>query len=91
MLDTKILKPITDLLFTAVLSVFFVFILVNIAYSKREEVKLATIAKLSALTDLSHSGFTLLSDIHISVKDLYQQGNSRAHELKLAYKDKLET
>lgn len=69
----KIVKPITDFLFATILSVFLVFILMNIAYSKREEVKLGFMSKLS--------------DLQISLRDLYQQGSSKALEFKFAYKN----
>jgi hypothetical protein len=69
----KIVKLITDFLFATILSVFLVFILINIAYSKREEVKLGFMNKLS--------------DLQISLRDLYQQGNSKILEFKLAYKN----
>jgi len=69
----KIIKPIADFLFVAVLSVFLVFILINIAYSKREAIKLSLLAKLS--------------DFHLSCQSLYQQGSAKALEFKLAYKN----
>lgn len=69
----KIVKPITDFLFAAVLSVFLVFILIKILHSKREEVKIGFMAKLS--------------DLQISLRDLYHQGSSKAFEYKLASKN----
>jgi hypothetical protein len=69
----KIVKLITDFLFATILSVFLVFILINIAYSKREEVKLGFMSKLS--------------DLQISLRDLYLQGSSKVLEFKLAYKN----
>ena len=62
----KIVKPITDFLFAAVLSVFLVFILIKIIHSKREEVKIGFMEKLS--------------DLQVSLRDLYQQGSSKALE-----------
>jgi len=69
----KIVKTITDFLFAAVLSVFLVFILVNIIYSKREDMKLGLMSKLS--------------DLQTSLHDLYQQGSSKVLEFKFAYKN----
>ncbi len=69
----KIIKPIVDLLFATVLSVFLVFLLFNVAYSKRDEVKLSLISKLSNFQD--------------SFRELYQQGSSKALEYKLIYKN----
>ena len=69
----KIVKPITDFLFTVVLSVFLVFILIKIVHSKREEVKIGFMEKLSGL--------------QVSLRDLYQQGSSKALEYKLASKN----
>jgi hypothetical protein len=69
----KIVKPIADILFATILSVFLVFILMNIAYSKREEVKIGLMGKLS--------------DFQISLRELYEQGSSKALEYKLARKN----
>lgn len=69
----KILKLIADFLFATVLSVFLVFLLINIAYSKRETVKHGVLAKLS--------------DFHLSCQSLYLQGSAKALEFKLAYKN----
>jgi len=69
----KLVKPIADFLFAAVLSVFLVFILMNIVYSKREELKLVFMRKLS--------------DFQISLREIYQQGSSKALEFRLAYKN----
>ena len=62
-----------DLLFTAVLSIFLIFILMNIVYSKREELKLVFMNKLS--------------DLQFLLRDLYQQGSSKALEYKFVHKD----
>ncbi len=67
------MKPIADFLFATVLSVFLVFILINIAYSKSEAVKLGVLAKLS--------------DFYLSCQSLYQQGSAKALEYKLAHKN----
>jgi len=67
------MRLIANLLFATVLSVFLVFILINIAYSKREIVKLGILAKLS--------GF------HLSCQSLYKQGSAKVLEFKLAYKN----
>jgi hypothetical protein len=72
-LAMKIVKPVTDFLFATILSVFLVFILMNIAYSKREEVKIGLMGKLS--------------DFQVSLRELYEQGSSKALEYKLAYKN----
>ena len=67
------MRLITNFLFATVLSVFLVFLLINIVYSKREAVKLSILAKLS--------------EFHLSCKSLYQQGSVKALEFKLAYKN----
>ena len=69
----KILKPIANFLFAIVLSIFLVFLLINIAYGKREAVKLGVLAKLS--------------DFYLSFQSLYQHGSAKALEFKLAYKN----
>ena len=61
-----------DFLFTLVLSVFLVFILMNIVYSKREELKLRFISRIC--------------DLQFLLRELYQQGSSKALEYRLAYK-----
>ena len=68
----KMVKHITDFLFAAVLSVFLVFILMNIIYSKREEMKLGLMSKLS--------------DLKISLREVYGQGYSKAFAYKLVNK-----
>ncbi len=75
-LAMKIVKLIMDFLFTVVLSIFLVFILMNIVYSKREELKLKFISRIS--------------DLQFLLRELYQQGSSKALEYRLIYKkDKL--
>jgi len=69
----KVVKLITDFLFVTILSVFLVFILMNVAYSKREEMKLGVMGKLS--------------DLQISFRELYQQGSSKALQYKMVYKN----
>jgi len=72
-LAMKIVKILMDFFFTIVLSVFLVFILINIAYTKREEVKQEILNKLLFLK--------------LSLRELYHQGNSKVLEYKLAYKN----
>ncbi len=68
----KIVKLISNFLFATVLSVFLVFILMNIIYSKREEMKLGLMSKLS--------------DLKISLRESYDQGYSKALAYKLSNK-----
>ncbi len=62
-----------DFLFGTVLFIFLIFIIMNIVYSKREELKLRFMSKLS--------------DLQLSLRELYQQGSSKALEYKFAYKN----
>lgn len=73
----RIMKSIANYLFATffvvLLFVFLVFMLINIAYSKRGEIKLSILAKLA--------------DFHLSCQSLYLQGSAKALEFKLAYKN----
>ena len=72
-LAMKIVKPIMDFLFATVLFIFLVFILMNIVYSKREELKRGFMSNLSYL--------------QFSLRELYQRCSSKALEYKLSYKN----
>lgn len=69
----KLIKLFTDFLFATILSVFLVFLLLNIIYSKRDEVKLGLLSKLA--------------DFQLSIRDLYLQSTSKVVELKFVSKN----